>query len=482
MKVRYNWVDALAFLSSYAFVSFILVICFIVGPINYINERESWETSDCICISTDSYEQDDYNYSTASFIVYWVNGSAPISTNTTGITPPIVGPPDIDIGQLYSCAIDPQSVNNVTLSVLPINWIDHWHTQIIVYSVLTALIVVILLIPSYFCLNGLISESGNSGTKISVDGYEFVRKHDEKWKNSLNNFSDAVPLNPATMFSGIVHSGSPFGSNFETAILNNNSCTSPNVDNLSIVGESVKDENLVDAVKEFYNSYELSLRANLMDWLENTGILNQVNERVSRNPSTSNYEENENWSLQTNDTTKQPLDRILNVQEPYRPVHKLHCLQILCIGCIAFGLLFFGFIGIVGYSLVAFSCNPESIGSFAFFTLFFGLEAIYVSLTFILALYLLAGNIIKSNFNENIHVAKFIANYNRVRAEGITTSLDTFLVISRKTYNIATARYEMNFVKLLFLDDTAVWYITAKPKLPKEISVQHASIFTVNMD
>ena len=49
-------------------------------------------------------------------------------------------------------------------------------------------------------------------------------------------------------------------------------------------------------------SYELSLRDCLLDWLKNTGILNQVKERFSTNSQTTS---NDIWTLNTNDTTKQ---------------------------------------------------------------------------------------------------------------------------------------------------------------------------------
>ena len=360
-NARYNWVDIVVFLSVYIICSIILLVCFIVGPVNYVNERESWETSDCICISSDSYEENDYNYSTASFIVYFVNGSSSINTNTTGITPPIVGPPDIEIGQLYSCAIDPLSIYDSTLSVFPTIWLDHWNTQITVYIIITTLLIVISLIPVYICMVSYIRTycvpNKDEIVKINVDSHEFVRMHEEKWKTSLANFFDTVPLNPVTMFNGVVHSGSPFRSNFTTAISSNNECSSPNVENLSIVRNAIRDDNLFDAVKEFYNSHELSLRGCLMDWMENTGILNQVNQHASTNsqatPNNRNYD---TWSLNSTDTTKQPLDKILGVKESLQPEANNPPLCHVCAPCFVFSYIIVLFMGVLGYGLVIFVC------------------------------------------------------------------------------------------------------------------------------
>ena len=115
---------------------------------------------------------------------------------------------------------------------------------------------------------------------------------EEKWKTSLAIFFDTVPLNPVTMFNGVVHSGSPFRSNFTTAISSNNECSSPNVENLSIVRNAIRDDNLFDAVKEFYNSHELSLRGCLMDWMENTIFLPRAIRPAPRKPACNRYQIN----------------------------------------------------------------------------------------------------------------------------------------------------------------------------------------------
>ena len=225
-----------------------------------------------------------------------------------------------------------------------------------------------------------------------------------------------------------------------------------------------------------------------MDWMENTGILNQVNQHASTNsqatPNNRNYD---TWSLNSTDTTKQPLDKILGVKESLQPEANNPPLCHVCAPCFVFSYIIVLFMGVLGYGLVIFVCDPEQIGSFVFFSLLFGLEGFILFLICLLSLYIYIGNVIKYLSNDkllsnNPSIAKFMAKHMRMRSDGFTTSLDTFLIVAQNTYTISTTRYTMTFSKLLLLGDDIVWYISVQPKLPKELSAKQANLFTINVD
>ena len=286
------------------------------------------------------------------------------------------------------------------------------------------------------------------------------------------------------MISGVLHSESPFRNNFTAAISNNIECSSPNVENLYIVRKDIQDESLFNAVKEFYNSKELSLRSCLMDWLENTGILNQVNEcNNSTDSQTSNNREDNDWSLIINDTN-QPLDKILGVKESARTEPESNLVSISCwnfvkvVGFCICTILF----SALGYTLLIWLGNPENVDFFPLSCLYFVLQGFFCSLGCFLVSYIWFGKLITCPFPNNPSVAKFFAKNMRIRSDEFTTPLDSFIIVSQKIFTISSVRYTMTFTKLLLLEADFVWYISIQPKLPKELSAKKASVFTIKVD
>ena len=217
-----------------------------------------------------------------------------------------------------------------------------------------------------------------------------------------------------------------------------------------------------------------------MDWMENTGILNQVNQHASTNSQATNGDDS--WSLNSTDTTKQPLDKILGVKKSFQTElnYLLICHSVIC----CFGICVLCCLGlcVTGYALLPL-CSPESTGAFAFIAFICGLEGFFISLAYFLGIYIAFGKFIKWLSTDNPIIAKFISNHMRVRSDGFTTSLDTFLIVPYNTYDISTTRYTMTFTKLFLVGgNDNVWYISVKPKLPKELSSQQANLFTINVD
>ena len=159
----------------YFLLSVLVIICMIIGPVAYVNERLSWSTSNCTCVDSNLYEEDDFNYFTATFDVYWMNGT--VLTTSTGITPNIIGEQDITIGTSYLCAIDPSSGNTQPLSVFPTTWLNHWHHQMIVYNIITPIILICIFITLMYLIIKLFLSSTKLNSIEFLDLYQLNYKH-----------------------------------------------------------------------------------------------------------------------------------------------------------------------------------------------------------------------------------------------------------------------------------------------------------------
>jgi len=468
-------IDVVVLTFFYTLCAVILLVGFMVGPIGYVNERESWETGTCICTATNTYDRSDYHYFTATFIVSWFNGTIP--TNSTGQTPGIVGDQDIVIGEDYTCVIDPNSIYDEILTVYPTTWLNSWQTMYIIWLILT-LITAVLFFGLILCCGFLGSVSSDVTIPASV---ELLEEENETWKNSLaNTLDNASPLNPNTMARDVTSWMSPFGGSAFSVAFSDTSPSKQNVqiDNMYKIADEYGKE-LHNAVAKFYANYEMDLRSCVTDWLEKTGITNNVLQRTS----TGNLPAEGEWSIVHSNTqiegtnAKEPLDNILKVSlcEDTTSGNK----SLAGMFCFSLGAIFIFFLGICGYILVFMFGTPEDSFLSGCLDYIFGLEGL---LFVFWGFYNLWQTIIKflvykSLNNKNI--ATFMHKYLRGWSNTFDTANKTYFIIFKEEYSITTNRYGLKFIRV-YLPKENVWFVEVTPKLPKEITIAQAEIFIIN--
>ena len=459
---------------SIIYIALVILVCILIFmfPYHYISEKEQWETVNCICISVD-YQS--HNISATFYVDFWRDGNT--QTNLIGKTPSIVeNSPEIIIGNQYSCAIDPESINNQTLIVFPTIWLQSWKVNIITWTVIILFSSAVSLVPILFCI--IFPRMGTSSRMYkSISAESILTDVNHNWDNtvstSMKTESESIDPNLLTMNNAIFRSPSIYKiyCNFifalQTLPLLENSI--PEVENMS----KIDNNELRDVVSTFYNHFGVDLWNTVLDTYEKNGITDLIKKKQENIPKP----EESDWSLVHSNIQT---DRILDSSQKQYSISfmKLSCLISIFILCLlALSMVSGGFIAIV-------YLNPEDnllIGSIGFQLFLFGFFCNILYTSFCLScLFASVFLVLVTLFRGNKSFSNIIFKFFRGYSQTFEIKRTQFFVAFKEIYKVTTTRYNLDITKL-YLDDI-VWIIKAVPQLPIELKNEELNLFVKRED